>query len=166
MRRDAKAHRDVQRLLDPAHGNSNVMLAGVEAGEGDDDGELARWRSAAFVAVSGLVDFSHSDQNWHVAFKARTEMVDPETGEDLAPTDGIYLRKGPNAGLNQPLVVTGSDGTIIDPDALDPETEEALPVTEMGIERDGFRGNSIAITVSMGTEEAGWAGVYLTRICE
>ncbi len=65
------------------------------------------------------VVFSHADQNWHVAFKARTEMVDPETGEDRAPTDGIYLRKGPNAGLNQPLVVTGMDGTIIDPDALD-----------------------------------------------
>jgi hypothetical protein len=34
----------------------------------------------------------------------------------------------------------------------------------MGIERDGFRGDSLAINVSMGTEEAGWAGIYLTEI--
>jgi hypothetical protein len=34
----------------------------------------------------------------------------------------------------------------------------------MGIERDGFRGSTLAINVSMGTEEAGWAGVYLTVV--
>ena len=34
----------------------------------------------------------------------------------------------------------------------------------MGIERDGFRGNSLAINASMGTEEAGWAGIYLTEV--
>jgi hypothetical protein len=41
-----------------------------------------------------------------------------------------------------------------------------LPVTEMGVERDGFRGYSLAINVSMGTEEAGWAGVYLTEVSQ
>ena len=41
-----------------------------------------------------------------------------------------------------------------------------LPVTEMGIERDGFRGNSLVINASMGTEEAGWAGIYLTEVQE
>jgi hypothetical protein len=50
------------------------------------------------------------------------------------------------------------DGTLIDPAAVD------LPVTEMGIERDGFRGNSLVINVSMGTEVAGWAGIYLTAV--
>jgi len=39
-----------------------------------------------------------------------------------------------------------------------------LPVTEMGIERDGFRGSALVINVSMGSEEAGWAGVYITRV--
>jgi len=39
-----------------------------------------------------------------------------------------------------------------------------LPVTEMGIERDGFRGSALAVNVSMGTEEAGWAGIYLTTV--
>jgi hypothetical protein len=54
-------------------------------------------------------------------------------------------------------------GTLLDPEALDPDTGAVLPVTEMGIERDGFRGNSIVINASMGSEETGWAGVYLTQ---
>ena len=36
----------------------------------------------------------------------------------------------------------------------------------MGIERDGFRGDAFAINVSMGSEEAGWAGIYLTTVPE
>jgi len=42
----------------------------------------------------------------------------------------------------------------------------ALPVTEMGIERDGFRGRWLAIVAGMGTEEAGWAGIYVTAVPE
>ena len=34
----------------------------------------------------------------------------------------------------------------------------------MGIERDGFRGDSLAINVSMGSEEDGWAGIYVTTV--
>jgi hypothetical protein len=68
------------------------------------------------------------------------------------------------------LIETGMDGTLIDPEAVyaDEETgdEMVLPVTEMGIERDGFRGSALAINVSMGTEEAGWAGIYLTEVPE
>mgnify|MGYP003424990489 CR=1 FL=1 len=30
--------------------------------------------------------------------------------------------------------------------------------------RDGFRGDALAINVSMGSEEAGWAGIYLTAV--
>ena len=56
------------------------------------------------------------------------------------------------------------DGTLIDPEAVDPLTATVLPVTAMGLERDGFRGNSLAVNVSMGTEEAGWAGIYLTTV--
>ena len=59
------------------------------------------------------------------------------------------------------------EGTMIDAEAIDTATNTKityLPVTEMGLERDGFRGNSLAINVSMGTEEAGWAGIYLTRV--
>ena len=58
----------------------------------DDDGEPARWRSASFVAVSGLVDGSLTDATFHAAFKARTGAV--VDGAYVDPVDGIYLRKG------------------------------------------------------------------------
>lgn len=78
--------------------------------------------------------------------------------------DGIYLRKGSEKSPLLTLVKTGTNGTLFDSEAIDPDTNMVLPVTEMGLERGGFRGNSLAINVSMGTEEAGWAGIYLTRV--
>jgi hypothetical protein len=135
-------------------------------GEGDDDGELARWRSASFVAVSGTVNGTLADTTFHAAFKARTG--DVVNGAYVNPVDGMYLRKGPGQSRILTVVKTGMDGSLIDPEAVyvDEVTGElvALPVTEMGLERDGFRGNSLAINLSMGTEEAGWAGVYLTEV--
>ncbi|MDO9214202.1 MAG: hypothetical protein Q8Q54_18180 [Methylococcales bacterium] len=135
-----------------------------EGGESDDDGELARWRSTSFVAVSGKVD-DHEDENvsYHTAFKARIGITD---GSNVYanPVDGIYLRKGSEKSPLLTLVKTGTNGTLFDSEAIDPDTNMVLPVTEMGLERDGFRGNSLAINVSMGTEEAGWAGIYLTRV--
>ena len=137
-------------------------------GEGDDDGELARWRSTAFVAISGLVDGSLTDSTFHAAFKARSGQV--VNGAYIAPMDGVYLRKGPGQSQIVNVVRTGMDGTLIDPEAVYIDEDEpnvdpvSLPVTEMGIERDGFRGNSLVVNVSMGTEEAGWAGVYLTSV--
>jgi len=61
------------------------------------------------------------------------------------------------------VVQTGMDGTLIDPEAVD-DLGDSLPVTEMGLERDGFRGNTLVVNVTMGSEETGWAGVYLTRV--
>ena len=132
-------------------------------GSSDETGEPARWRSASFVAVSGLVDGSLLDRNFHAIFKARKgQVVD---GAYTSPVDGLYLRKGPvtNEAIAT-LVETGMEGTLIDPAAIDPLTLLPLPVTAMGIERDGFRGKGLAITVSMATEAAGWAGVYLTVV--
>ena len=148
--------------------NFSGMVTGT--GHSDETGEPARWRSASFVAVSGLVDGKLDDANFHVVFKARKGAL--VEGAYVNPADGIYLRKGPDASPIYPLVTTGMLGTLIDPDATaeitDGTTDETetiiLPVTEMGLERDGFRGPSLAINVSMGTEEAGWAGIYLTRI--
>ncbi len=125
-----------------------------EGGESDDDGELARWRSASFMAVSSKVD----DDNYYTAFKARTAVTDGN------PVDGIYLRKETEKSPLITVVKTGMSGILFDAEAIDTATNAMLPVTEMGLERDGFRGNSLAINVSMGTEEAGWAGVYLTRL--
>jgi len=133
-----------------------------EGGESDDDGELARWRSASFMAVSSKVD-DHEDGVYHTAFKARTGITDG-SNVYVNPVDGIYLREGTEKSPLLTLVKTGMDGTLFDSEAIDPDTNMVLPVTEMGIERDGFRGNSLAINVSMGTEEAGWAGIYFTRV--
>ncbi|MDP3009854.1 MAG: hypothetical protein Q8N30_12400 [Methylococcales bacterium] len=135
-----------------------------EGGESDDDGELARWRFTSFAAVSSKVD-DHEDENvsYHTAFKARIGITD---GSNVYanPVDGIYLRKGSEKSPLLTLVKTGTNGTLFDSEAIDPDTNMVLPVTEMGLERGGFRGNSLAINVSMGTEEAGWAGIYLTRV--
>ncbi len=137
-------------------------------GEGsDDDGELARWRSASFLAVSSnSADREDKYDEYYTAFKARTGDTDEVSHVYNDPKDGIYLRKGRE---NNPLplltlVETGMDGTIFDAEAIDPDTGSILPVTEMGIERDGFRGDSLAVNVSMGTEEAGWAGIYLMHL--
>ena len=130
--------------------------------EGEEDGEFARWRSAAFVAVSGSVDGSLRDNNFHAAFKARKAAWD--AGAYVNPVDGIYLRKGPLASALSALVTTGMNGTLLDPEAVDADTGEALPVTEMGLERDSFRGKSLVINAGMGNEETGWAGIYLTQV--
>ena len=129
-------------------------------GSGDGDGESARWRASAFVAVSGLAGGTPNGATFRVAFKARTADYAGDTY--VNPVDGIYLGKGPGHPPLRTLVQTGLAGTLIDPAAFDPETATALPVTDMGIERDGFRGGHLVITVSMGNEETGWAGIYLT----
>jgi hypothetical protein len=140
--------------------NFSGMVPGMQ-GHPDDTGEPARWRSASFAAVSGLVDDSLTDPSFHTIFKARTGQI--VGGVWSQPTDGVYLRAGTDSPIAT-VVETGMDGTLIDPAAVDPDTQEHLPVTEMGIEREGFRGRWLAINVSMGSEEAGWAGIYLTTV--
>ena len=154
----AKAPDDFEDFL---FWNFSGRVPGI--GEGDEAGEFARWRSSAFVAASGRVNGGLLDKAYHVAFKARKIRYDEDPGGEIV--DGIYCRKGPAERERiQTLVETGMDGTLFDREAIDPLTQEPLPVTEMAIERDGFRGKSIAVTISMGTEEAGWAGIYLTKL--
>jgi len=125
--------------------------------EGSEDvAEPARWRSSAFVAVSG-----RSGSTFRAAFKARTgELVN---GVYADPVDGIYLREGPGKSSLLGLVETGMDGQ-----RLDPEAPAGSVVTELGIEREGLRGNWLTINASMGieggTEEEGMAGIYITRL--
>ncbi len=132
---------------------------GGHSEEGDaDDGEPARWRSSAFVAVAGGVGATYQ-----AAFKARTgELVDP--GVYVDPVDGIYLRRGPGQGL---ATVTVLD-TTMDGQLLDPEAPLGSTITELGLEREGLRGNWLAVSAKMGTEggeeEDDMAGVYLTRV--
>ena len=122
----------------------------------EDDGEPARWRSSAFVAVSG------PGATYTVAFKARTgKLVD---GVYTDPVDGIYLGSGPGQGR---AIMTVLD-TTMNGQVLDPEAPAGSTITELGIEREGLRGNWLAVTATMGveggTEEEGLAGVYLTRL--
>jgi hypothetical protein len=121
-------------------------------GEGDDIEEPARWRTATFGAVSGNGAPSVS------AIKARS--VDGE--------DGIYLRDvlPSNVGDLFTLLKTGMPGA-----AVDPETPAGAPITSVGIERDGFRGDWLAVTLAMGVEgdseeDAGWAGTYAARFID
>lgn len=123
--------------------NFSGMVPGVGEGEdgGDDDGEPARWRSSAFVAVSGT----------GTAFKA-------VSGNLL----GVYLSPEPGQAAVT-LVDNRTDGQL-----LDPEAPVGAIVTELGLEREGLRGDWLAVSAKMvvagGSEEDGMAGVYITRI--
>jgi hypothetical protein len=110
---------------------------------GEEDGELARWRSSAFVAVSSR------GAAVRVAFKARTGEI-----------DGIYLARE----LGRSPIVTVLD-TMMLGQALDPEALPGLMITELGLERDSFRGRWLVISARMGghDEEDGMAGIYLTN---
>ncbi|HEY0634613.1 MAG TPA: hypothetical protein VGE00_04445 [Gammaproteobacteria bacterium] len=134
----------------------------VPGSEEEGDGEPARWRASAFVAVSGMVDGSLSDPQFHAAFKGRKGVL--TNGAYVNPLDGLYLAQGPGNRRIIPLIATGMAGTLLDPAAIDSETGAVLPVTAMGIEREGLRGNTLVINAGMGAEETGWAGIYLTTI--
>ncbi len=136
----AKAPRDFEDFV---FWNFSGMVPGIGGGHegGEDDGEPARWRSSAFVAVSGT----------STAFKA-------VTGNRV----GVYLSEGP--GLAPVTVVDNrTDGQL-----LDPEAPVGSTVVEVGLEREGLRGVWLAVSAKMavkgGTEEDGMAGVYLTEV--
>lgn len=111
----------------------------------EDDGEPARWRATAYVAVA----------QGAVAFKAAS-----------GPVVGVYLLR---AGARSFDVVadTTMPGTWFDPLAVD-STGVALPVTEVGLVPDGFRGRFLALAVGMGVEEGeegdSWAGLYVAEL--
>src|SRR5690606_3048849 len=120
--------------------------------EEEEDAEPPRWRGAAFVAGS---------DGW-IAFKGRaTELAGSK--EYIDPVDGIYM-VNPIIGDGLKIIAeTGMEGGYIDPGMPD-AFRATLPITNLGIERDGFRGTKLAITVTMGNEELGWGGIYLTDV--
>jgi hypothetical protein len=133
---------------------------GMGEGESDDIEEPARWRTSAFAAVSGR------GTPYLAAFRAQL----------TNGTDGIYLRQvhPSRAGDLLPFVVTGMPAV-----AVDPEAPAGAVVTSVGLERDGFRAQWLALTVTMAVPEAGmlaaqsmgdegeaetnWAGIYAAR---
>lgn len=124
----------------------------VPGSEGEDDGEPARWRSSAFVAVSSR------GAAVQVAFKARMgEVIDFQY---VDPIDGIYLARKPGRSP----IVTVLDTMMLGQD-LDPEALPGLMITELGLERDGLRGRWLVVSARMGghEEEDSMAGIYLTH---
>jgi|GEM_PF-1226422 len=106
-------------------------------GSGDEsDGELPRWRSSAYLALSSALDGGVT-----VAFKARTGEVDPVEHSYVNPVDGIYL--GSELGLSSLL------DTTMDGQTLDPEAPVGSKITALGIEREGFRGTYLGVSATM-----------------
>jgi putative cell wall-binding protein len=125
------------------------VYSGAPPGVGGGDAgsvEPPRWRSSSFVAVSGL------NSGYQVAFK----------GTPVAGGSGIYLGQGPGPVEHIATVIdTTTDGTSVDSQA-----PAGSVVTTVGLERDGFRGRNLALSVSMlnSTTAESWAGVYLTSV--
>jgi hypothetical protein len=148
---------DISSLLDDNAGNDNLVIrmiaqTGVggfddflfwnfsgapETGGGDeggDDREPPRWRSTSFVAVDGE----------NVVFMAQKD-----------GKKGLYGMLG---GVLDVILETGMPGGYVDGAAT------GLPIIGIGVERDGFRNNRLAITASFADDENSWAGIYVTNI--
>ena len=137
-------------------GQTPCVGSGHAEEDAADDGEPSRWRSSAFVTVS-----SGGGATFKAVFKARTgEFVN---GVYLDPVDAIYLRKGPGKSP----IVTLFD-TTMDRQSLEPEAPMNSTITELGLEREGLRGDLLTINASMGveggSEEDGMAGIYLMDV--
>jgi hypothetical protein len=128
-------------------GKAPCVGSGHSEEGGEDDGEPARWRSSAYLAVSRL-------ENGRAAFTAFKA-----AGGDSV---GIYIGRQPG-GTVFPILETGMDGQL-----LDPHAPAASTITELGLEREGLRGDWLAISAKMGieggTEEDGMAGIYITQL--
>ena len=145
----AKTGAPFDEFLFWSYSGKTPCVGGGHSGEGaEDDGEPVRWRSSAFVAVSGGVGATYQ-----TAFKART-----------GPVDGIYLSRGPAQGQDAETVLD----TTMDGQALDPEAPVGSTISEVGLELEGLRGDWLVVSAKMGSEggeeEDDMAGVYLTRV--
>jgi hypothetical protein len=114
--------------------------------EGGEDAEPARWRATAFTAVSA------NGASSRTLFKAkRSEMI-----------FGIYGTDNPGNHDFFTIVDNQTNGQVFDPAA-----PAGSVVTEVGIERDGFRNGILTLTVSSAVpgslgEDTGWAGIYIS----
>lgn len=122
-----------------------------ETGDAGDE-ELARWRSGATAGLSTAANAPSL-----AAFKAHRN-----------GTFGIYLREG--LAFQLPLRMIAEAGVTPGTD-IDPAAPLDSFVSEVGIERDGFRNDRLAINVGMlfedpldPEESEGWAGIYHTDL--
>lgn len=159
----SKSTRMVAKTND-ANGFNNFLFwsftgapPGVGGGGGEgstDDREPPKWRSSAFAAVN-----SHN-----VAFKAKKS----------DGSNGIYLKHeqepitkvldstmtGNVLDNKTIIVVNNNDGTTVNVPL------SQLFISALGLERDGFRNNRLAISASMSDLNAtySWAGIYIGEL--
>jgi hypothetical protein len=150
--------------------SGRVPGKGHEGGEedGEETEEMARWRSTSFGAVSGTGAPGMS------VIKAKFA----DNNDGIENEQALLLRdvKPSSVGDLLPLLRTGDFGSIVDPEA-----PAGAVISALGIERDGFRGNWLAINVSMlvpstevtaaadgeeSEEETGWAGIYAAHFLD
>jgi len=159
---------DGRVIEDFVYWNFSGRVAGMGEGEGDDIEEPARWRSTSFGAVSG------SGTPGMTVVKARLA----DDGDVVEDEHALLLRDVKPSGIGDlvPLLRTGDLGAMVDPEA-----PAGAVITALGVERDGFRGNWLAVNVSMlvagdpaaaaaggeePEEDTGWAGVYVARFLD
>ena len=112
-----------------------------DAGEGD-EGESARWRNSSYLAVDGD----------DIVFKA----------QETDGTIGLYGALDVTS-LDYDiftLLSVGMDGGLLDAMAT------GLPISELSLERDGFRNGQLAISASMDDGENSRAGIYIATVPE
>lgn len=132
-------------------GKAPCASAGGDAHGGEDDAEAARWRSSAFISVS------QARKGFAAAFKARR-------GKPGRQVDGIYLVMQPEDSPVLTVLETSMDGLRLDAEAPIDST-----IVEVGLEREGLRGDWLTVTAVMETEGSdvdgdGMAGVYVARL--
>jgi hypothetical protein len=162
---------DGRKIEDFVYWNFSGRVPGKGHGGEEDPEEtleLARWRSTSFGAVSG------SGAPGMTVIKARFE----DNNDGLENEQALLLRDVSPSGLGDlmPLLRTGDLGATVDPEA-----PAGAVVSALGIERDGFRGNWLAVNVSMlvpsaeataaaggeeSEEETGWAGIYAAHFLD
>jgi len=123
----------------------------------EEDGELARWRCGAYVALA-----NSGAEYTQVAYKAQ------RNGQT-----GLYLWDSRPGWPRLIVLETGMDAAVLDPNRA------GMEIASLGIERDGFRSGWIAITASMlapatevqfaaedphADEAEGNAGIYLALV--
>ena len=164
----AKTGARFDELLFWNYSGKTPCTGGGHSEEGaEDDGEPARWRSSAFVAVSGQTTafkaVASGGQQGACGSCHSGNMGSVPPTPDHARLVGIYLNQQPGKPIFT-VLDTRTDGQ-----ALDPEAPVGSTVTELGIEREGLRGDWLGVSAKMGVvgsaeEEDDMAGVYITRL--
>lgn len=121
-------------------------------GGGDETQEPPRWRASAFSALS-----AGGGRPVQTVYKAQK-----------ATLQGLYLREGSRQVL--PAVALAETGVTAGT-SIDPLAPANSLVTSVGVERDGFRGDRLAISVGMlytdpldPATTIGWGGIYHARV--